>query len=305
MLERRRAMSNPRLHEIISRALKKRESLQNGQTNLIRLIDGQGDDVRGHILESYGDGWLVSTSGPGLNPEIRDTLASFGKSLYWKRLDQHQKESPVHLTSEQLPEHFTGLENGLKCRLSFESGYSQGIFIDQRDNRAALRKMVKPGQTVLNTFAYTGFFSIAAASAGAITSTLDLSQVYLDWARENFRLNDMSPEDHYFCKGDTFHWLRRFAKQCRTFDYIILDPPTFSRDDKGKVFRVEKDYGLLFDLAAACLAPGGKILACTNFRGMTTGDFMKQLKGARLEPTAMPEDFTDTPYLKSVWASFP
>lgn len=304
MLERRRAMSNPRLHEMISRSLKKRESLQNGQTNLIRLIDGQGDDLRGHILESYGEGWLISTTGPGLNPEVRDALASHRKPLYWKRLDQHQKESPVHLSGEQLPEYFTGLENGLKCKLSFESGYSQGIFIDQRDNRDSLRKMIKPGQSVLNTFAYTGFFSIAAAVAGAVTSTLDLSQVYLDWARENFRLNGMAPDDHYFCKGDTFHWLRRFAKQGRTFDYIILDPPTFSRDDKGKVFRVEKDYGRLFDLAAACIAPGGRILACTNFRGMSTGDFMKQLKGARLKPAIMPEDFTDTPYLKSVWATF-
>jgi 23S rRNA (cytosine1962-C5)-methyltransferase len=304
MLERPRAMSNPRLHEIISRSLQKRESLQNGETSLIRLIDGQGDTLPGHILESYGKGWLISTTGSSLSPEIRDALSSYGKPLYWKRLDQHQKESPVHLYGEELPEFFSGLENGLKCRLSFKSGYSQGIFIDQRNNRDALRKMVSPGQTVLNTFAYTGFFSIAAAAAGAVTSTLDLSQVYLDWARENFLLNGMNPGDHYFCKGDTFHWLRRFAKQNRTFDYIILDPPTFSRDDKGKVFRVEKDYNRLFDLAIACLAPGGRILACTNFRGISIDDFMKQFKGAHLTASPMPKDFTDTSYLKSVWATF-
>jgi len=305
MLERPRAMSNPRLHEIISRSLKKRESLQNGETNLIRLIDSQGDKLNGHILEQYGKGWLISTTGSNLRREIHDILASYEKPLYWKRLDQHQKESPVHLCGEELPEFFTGLENRLKCRLSFKSGYSQGIFIDQRNNREALRKMVKPGQTVLNTFAYTGFFSIAAATAGAVTSSLDLSQVYLDWTRENFLLNGIDPTNHYFCKGDTFHWLRRFAKQSRFFDYIILDPPTFSRDDKGKVFRVEKDYNQLFKLASACLAPGGKILACTNFRGISVSDFMKQIKGADLQINPMPEDFTDTPYLKSIWATFP
>lgn len=297
-------MSNPRLHEIISRSLTRRESLQNSGTDLIRLIDDAGDDLRGNILESYGEGWLISTTGPGLNSELRDALASYNKPLYWKRLDQHQKESPQHVSGPEMPEYFTGVENGLKARLSFQSGYSQGIFIDQRDNRATLRKMIKPGDTVLNTFAYTGFFSIAAAAAGAVTSTLDLSQVYLDWARENFRLNEMSPEDHYFCKGDTFHWLRRFAKQSRQFNVIVLDPPTFSRDDKGKVFRVEKDYGRLFELAAACLAPGGKILACTNYRGMSTQEFMTQLKAPKLEAIKMPEDFTDTPYLKSVWATF-
>lgn len=304
MLERPRTMSNPRLHEIISRSLERRESLKNRETSLIRLIDGQGDNLNGHILEQYGKAWLISTNGSNLAGEVSDILTRYEKPLYWKRLDQHQKESPVHIYGEELPEFFTGLENGLKCRLSFKSGYSQGIFIDQRNNREALRKMVKPGQTVLNTFSYTGFFSIAAAAAGAITSSLDLSQVYLDWTRKNFLLNGIDPTDHYFCKGDTFHWLRRFAKQSRFFDYIILDPPTFSRDNKGKVFRAEKDYNQLFRLASTCLAPGGKILACTNFRGISVSDFMKQLKGADLEISPMPEDFTDTPYLKSIWATF-
>ena len=304
MLERPRAMSNPRLHEIISRSLERRESLKNRETSLIRLIDGQGDNLNGHILEQYGKAWLISTNGSNLAGEVSDILTRYEKPLYWKRLDQHQKESPAHIYGEELPEFFTGLENGLKCRLSFKSGYSQGIFIDQRNNREALRKMVKPGQTVLNTFSYTGFFSIAAAAAGAITSSLDLSQVYLDWTRKNFLLNGIDPTDHYFCKGDTFHWLRRFAKQSRFFDYIILDPPTFSRDNKGKVFRAEKDYNQLFRLASTCLAPGGKILACTNFRGISVSDFMKQLKGADLEISPMPEDFTDTPYLKSIWATF-
>jgi len=299
-------MSNPRLQQIIEKSLAKRSGIPSDTTNLVRLIDGAGDGLPGCYLESYRDAWLISTSGPGLNPGLRDTLSEFGKPLYWKRLDQHQKESPVHLSGDEMPKFFLGLENGLKSRLSFQSGYSQGIFIDQRDNRLALRKLIQPGQTVLNTFAYTGFFSIAAAAAGATTSTLDLSQVYLDWTRENFRANDMDPEEHYFCKGDTFHWLRRFAKQKRQFDVLILDPPTFSRDDKGKVFRVERDYGQLFELALACLAPGGTILACTNFRSMTTADFTSQLRAvsprtAKFKSAEMPADFTDTPYLKSVW----
>lgn len=297
-------MSNPRLQEIISSALAKRERLAASDTNLIRLLDGAGDGLPGHILESYGDGWLLSTTRAKPDPAVVDHLSKHHRPLYWKRLDQHQKESPRHLGGPQLPEFFTGKENGLVARLSFHSGYSQGIFIDQRDNRATLRQLVRPGQTVLNTFAYTGFFSIAAAMSGAVTTTLDLSQVYLDWARENFRLNQLDPEDHFFCKGDTFHWLRRFARQERSFDVIILDPPTFSRDDKGRVFRVEKDYGRLFDLAAACLAPGGRILASTNYRGMSVAEFCRQLKGAKLEAVPMPFDFTDAPYLKSVWATF-
>lgn len=301
MLEGRSAMSKPRLEEIITRALARRKALPLRDTNLVRLIDGAGDGLPGHILESYGPAWLLSTSGARLDPEVPRLLARHRNPLYWKRLDQHQKESPVHLDGPTVPEFFTGLENGLEARLSFSSGYSQGIFIDQRDNRATLRDLVRPGQTVLNTFAYTGFFSIAAAAAGAVTTTLDLSQVYLDWTRDNFRLNELDPADHYFCKGDTFHWLRRFAKQGRTFDYLVLDPPTFSRDDKRRVFRVEKDYAELFTLASSCLAPGGRLLACTNYRGMTLPAFLKQLPAPNLTPAPMPRDFTDTPYLKSVW----
>lgn len=298
-------MSNPRLQEIISRALDRRKIWLDPQTDLVRLIDGAGDGLPGHILESYGEAWLLSTTRSRPDPEVGEALRAFQKPLYWKRLDQHQKESPVHLGGPEMPEFFTGRENGLTARLSFQSGYSQGIFIDQRDNRATLRDLVRPGQTVLNTFAYTGFFSVAAAAAGAITTTLDLSQVYLDWARENFRLNQLDPAHHFFCKGDTFHWLRRFAKQGRRFDYLILDPPTFSRDNKGRVFRVEKDYGKLFQLALACLAPGGRILASTNYRSMDLEGFTRQLRrsGVQLETKPMPPDFTDIPYLKSSWAT--
>ena len=310
MIKARRAMSNsnPRLQKLIQTALGKREHLLTDETDLVRLIDGDGDGLPGITLENFGPAWLISTQEGRLDWQIMDELSPLAPSLYWKRLDQHLKEAPEHLSGPELPEFFTGKENGLISRLSFQSGYSQGIFIDQRDNRAHLREIVKPGQTVLNTFSYTGFFSVAAAATGATTTTLDLSQVYLDWAKENFRLNQLDVERHYFCKGDTFHWLRRFARQGRRFNYIILDPPTFSRDDNGKVFRVEKDYGRLFKMAIDCLEPGGTILACTNFRGMRTHEFEAQLeksspKPLRMISAEMPNDFPESPYLKSIWAT--
>ena len=307
MLRDARQMSTPRLSQLLDSAFAKRKSLLSPNNDLVRLIDGEGDDFPGLYLETLGGHWLISSQGPSLSQELKvELLHRAPRSLYWKRLDQHQKESPVHLGGEEAPEYFAGLENGLKMRLSFQSGYSQGIFLDQRDNRAALRELMAPGKTLLNTFAYTGLFSIVAAAAGATTSTLDLSQVYLDWSRENFRLNEMDPAEHYFCKGDTFHWLRRFARQGRRFDAIVLDPPTFSRDNRGKIFRVEKDYPSLFELALACLTPGGSILACHNYRGMTAKEFEDQLRElapseSQIRSTKMPQDFIESPYLKSVW----
>ena len=166
--------------------------------------------------------------------------------------------------------------------------------------------MVGSGKKVLNSFAYTGAFSVAAAAAGAETTTLDLSQPYLDWAKRNFLHNDLDPQAHHYCKGDTFHWLSRFAKQGRKFDGIVLDPPTFSRDKDGRVFRVEENFGELVALAEKVLAPDGWILCCTNFHQMTPREFEKQLisslsRNYAVKHAPMPADFTGEKYLKSVW----
>ncbi len=290
-------------------ALSRRESMDlsaGGPTDAFRLIDGDGDGFHGIELETFADRWLLSTRDTRLSQEMSDWLRNSGRSVYHKRLDQHQKESPAHFAGPTVDEPFLIFENGLSYEVSFQSGYSQGIFLDQRDNRLALRHRLGPGKTLLNTFAYTGAFSVAGAAAGAITTTLDLSQPYLDWARRNLEHNGFDPSQHFFCKGDTFHWLARFAKQGRIFDAIVLDPPTFSRDKDGKVFRVETDYGHLAALAAQCLAPGGILLASTNCRQLNEASFLHALRDAipharKFVTAPMPPDFTGERYLKSVW----
>lgn len=297
-------MAVPPMRDLLHAALKRRASLLTLSTDAVRLVDGDGDgdgfaDV---FLETFADRWLVSTTQGGF-PRV---FERGDKSIYWKRLDQHQKEAPAHICGPEVNEPFLIRENGAAFEISFQSGYSQGIFLDQRDNRAEVRRRMKPGMKLLNTFAYTGAFSIAAALGGAETTTLDLSQPYLDWAKRNFSHNGLDSAAHHFCKGDTFHWLRRFVKQGRTFDAIVLDPPTFSRDEKGKVFRVETDYGELVTLALSCLAPGGWLLCCTNCRKLDDFEFERQILGAspkrlQLRRSEMPEDFTGDAYLKSVW----
>lgn len=287
-------------------ALARRAPLRQPGTDALRLIDGEGDGLPGLELEDFAGRWLLSTRDRQPPADLLAWLREKGRTTYWKRLDQQQKESPVHLCGPEQEEPFTIHESGLAFEISFQSGYSQGIFLDQRDNRAALRERLSGGRTLLNTFAYTGAFSVFAAAAGATATTLDLAQPYLDWAKRNFALNGFDPDAHFFCKGDTFHWLARFAKQGRAFDGIVLDPPTFSRDKDGKVFRVEKDYGRLAELAFACLAPGGFLLASTNCRTLTPRAFEAQLRGASRRPVkvrhnGMPADFTAEPYLKSVW----
>jgi len=310
--------------KLLDDAVEKRGGiLSGGGTDAVRLVDGAGDGVSGFALEEYAGRWMAMTPGSEIAPGIKDWLKGSGRSVYWKRLDQHQKESPMHLygaeavllrdaantacgETPQLREtpqlaSFLIKENGLDFEVSFESGYSQGIFLDQRLNRAEVMRRLAGGGKLLNLFSYTGGFSVAGAMGGAETTTLDLSAPYLEWARRNFRHNGLDDAEHHFCKGDAFHWLKRFAKQGRKFDGIVIDPPTFSRDEKGKVFRVEKDFGELAELAGRVLAEGGWMLCCTNFRGISEKDFMRMIARPGMSPVEMPGDFSEEPYLKSVW----
>ncbi len=307
--------------ELFSLAHRRRDPLRaDGATDCLRLLDGTGDGAAfdGLFIDDFAGRWLVQTARPGQRPPdwLRDVTGP--ASIYWKPLDSrdsHQRP-PVHWAGATVDAPFIGRENGLGFRLDFQAGYSQGIFLDQRDNRLALRQRVaaKPGGAVLNLFAYTCAFSVAAAAGGATTASVDLSRRSLDWGRENFRLNGLDPSPgagHEFFAGDAFETLRRFARQGRRFDGVVLDPPTFSRDRKGKVFRVEEDLGALVALAAPLLASGGWTLCSSNARTLTAATFRRKIAdglpggaGAwQIDPAPMPPDFTGEHYLQAAWVT--
>ncbi len=274
------------------------------ETDAFRVLDGTC--WPGVFVDALAERVLVSLRDAPLPPALRTQLEATGSPCYVKQLDKDNKLAPRPLCGAAGAEpRFTICENGARYLMDMEAGYSQGIFLDQRDNRAELRRRCHPGMAVLNTFAYTGAFSICAALAGAVTTTLDLAQPCLSWCQRNMELNDIDPAQHFFCKGDTLHWLDRFARQGRRFDAIVLDPPTFSRDAKGRIWRVESDYGKLVAKAIACLAPGGFMLCTTNCRKLSPQQFRRLVAegapGCRLRAAAMPFDFDGEPYLKTLW----
>ncbi len=301
------------------RALRRRDPLRaGGSTDALRLLDGAGDgpEFAGLFIDDFAGRWLVGTAA---NRPPPDWLRAFAetpgpdapRSVYWKTLDNRRavKAGPVHCAGEVADrEPFTVVENGLHYRIDFAAGYSQGIFLDQRDNRLTLRRLA--AANVLNCFAYTCAFSVVAAAGGSRTVSVDLSKHYLDWGRENFRLNQLDPSPgngHEFMAGEVSAGLRRFARQGRRFDAIVLDPPTFSRDRDGRVFRVEKDFGGLVALAAALLTPGGCLLCSTNQRSLPAPVFRRMIVAALpslgwdVAFVPMPPDFTGEAYLQSCW----
>ena len=154
------------------------------------------------------------------------------------------------------------MERFLKFKIDFEAGYSVGLFTDQRENRRYVRQAAP--RRLLNCFAYTCSFSVAAASVGAQTVNVDLSKKSLARGRENFALNSLPTNDHQFVADDVLAVLPRFARKGEKFDMIILDPPTFSRAPRGKAFHVEKDFENLLLAALELVERDGHILLSTN-----------------------------------------
>jgi 23S rRNA (cytosine1962-C5)-methyltransferase len=156
----------------------------------------------------------------------------------------------------------TALERMLRYGIDFSAGYSVGLFIDQRENRRFVRDLGP--KTLLNCFAYTCSFSVAAATVGAATVSVDLSKKSLARGRENFALNSLPTNDHRFLADDVMEVIPRLARKGEKFDAIILDPPTFSRSKKGKAFQVEQDFEKLLLAALEVSERSARILLSTN-----------------------------------------
>jgi 23S rRNA (cytosine1962-C5)-methyltransferase len=189
-----------------------------------------------------------------------DVLRIYGRFL--PRKNEEREKPKLYFGDEQANPHTIATEHNLQYGIDFDAGYSVGFFIDQRENRRYLRQ-IAPGR-LLNCFAYTCSFSVAAASVGAQTVNIDLSKKSLSRGRENFALNSLPTAEHKFIANDVFAALPRLARKGEKFDVIILDPPTFSRSHRGKTFHVESDFEELLMLALELIHRDGRILLSTN-----------------------------------------
>jgi 23S rRNA (cytosine1962-C5)-methyltransferase len=153
-------------------------------------------------------------------------------------------------------------EAGVRYGIDFAAGYSVGFFMDQRANRAFLRRIAP--RKLLNTFAYTCSFSVVVGLAGGQTLSVDLSKKSLDRGRENFALNGLADTGHRFLADDALDALPRLERRGEKFDAIVLDPPTFSRGNGGRRWKVEEDLEELVMMALGLAAPNASVLVSTN-----------------------------------------
>ena len=308
---------------------------QDSKTNAYRLVHGQADGWKDLYVDRLGDFLLMQSPLPLSELQVDATKkwknALKIKGVYYKKLNRLVQQSTPASASPRLimgleaPDEFEVMENGLKYHLSLKQGYSTGLFLDMRENRQRiLANHIKPGFTLfnsapgtitmLNIFSYTCSFSVCAARMGATTVNLDLSRKYLDWGRDNFRLNQVNPKDHDFIYGDALEWIKRLVKRGDKYDLVVLDPPTFSRSKQSGVFMAKRDYGNLAKAATPLVRKGGVLLACCNAAGLGNARFREEVRrGVRscgrkialsfsaMQPPDFPITKNESAYLKVSW----
>jgi 23S rRNA (cytosine1962-C5)-methyltransferase len=243
------------------------KAFESAGTNAHRVCS-----LSGAWIERLGQDLLINHQTPTLLTHLvwewkqREAYYGFSPVRIFNRslpLRNADRSAPTLLEGDNsLPFETVVCESHVRFSLDFLAGYSVGLFLDQRANRALLRE--QPAKRVLNTFAYTCSFSVVAALTGAQTLSVDLSRKSLDRGRSNFELNALDPSLHRFLADDVQELLPRLARRKELFDAIILDPPTFSRGNKGRRFRAEENLQSLLDIALEVAAPQARILLSTN-----------------------------------------
>ncbi|MBS0189899.1 MAG: class I SAM-dependent methyltransferase [Phycisphaerales bacterium] len=273
---------------------RRRPLLDRRQTEAVRVLAAESDGFPGVFVDVYGPG-AVLIAYEGRAPRYFDPttetraalqmLAPLGvRAVYFKPFAKDRSKmggelppvvtDPAPAAGEPQPEFLLVREHDWKLEIRLYDGLSTGLFLDQRDNRRFVADWVRQRANskgkppaVLNTFAYTCAFSVAAAIAGATTASVDVSPRYLDWGKRNFEHNHLDPAHHRFARMDTFEFLAYAKRKGLKFDLIILDPPSFASGNKKKGIRPWSsiaDYSRLVREAAALLEPQGVLFASTN-----------------------------------------
>jgi len=224
-----------------------------------------------------------------------DALTVPMNRVFVKRRIKQSGPSQYTAQAETHYELVTG-EYGLRFKVNLSDYIDTGLFLDHRD----LRKYVgerSSDRSVLNLFAYTGAFTVYAVAGGSRhTVSVDLSNTYLAWAKENLELNGCMGPEHELVRADGRTYPQELARSGRRFDIIILDPPTFSNSKKmDGTFDVQRDHAGLIRTCLTLLKPGGELIFSTNRRNFRLQE--DGLAGARIRKITkltMPEDFAGT-----------
>ena len=273
----------------LTASIARRRALLSDTTNAVRLVNAEGDELSGLVIDLYNDIAVVEISNAGLErikPAIIDVLRSevrprqiyFNNDLPARRLEKLSTEPEA--MGEGTPA-TTIVENGLRFEVDPASGQKTGFFLDQRDNRRLTRELAS-GKRVLNLFSYTGAFGVYAAAGGATSvENVDGSSIAIEQARRNHDLNQSS-NIATFTIADAFAHVRKLDSEKQRFGLIVCDPPAFAKR-RVEVDRAARGYKDVNLYAMRLLEPRATMLTFSCSGHMSLDLFQKVIFSAALD----------------------
>lgn len=227
-------------------------------TNAFRVIHGEGDGISGLIIDYYDKNWVIQAHSTGvflqmkqIAEAIKSNFPDYCETIYCKSSGTLPNTGTDYFLFGNKVE-AVAKENNILFSVNWVEGQKTGFFLDQRENRKLLREFSKD-KKVLNTFCYTGGFSIYAMSAGAeLVTSVDISQKAVDLAASNMELN-FPNANHKAVADDVFNFMKEHTQQ---YDVIVLDPPAFAKSIKSK-HTATQAYKRLNIAGLKALAPNG------------------------------------------------
>lgn len=254
------------------------------------------------IVDIYGDHLVIAdrsnsvidaekNHAPHLLEALKEIFKVSDDKLVFKNRVRQEGTSQYEKMSEQGV--FMNIREGKALfRVNLFDYLDTGLFLDHRPIRHKIFQ-TSSQKKVLNLFCYTGSVSVCAALGGGFVTSVDMSATYVDWARENFRLNEIALENHQFIQADALQWLEE--KPTDVYDLIFLDPPTFSNSKRMRGnFEVERDQESLVEDTMKRLVPGGVLYFSNNKRGFRLSEKLQaQYLIDDITKDTIPPDFHD------------
>lgn len=298
-------------YDKLRNAFSKRMKLYHAKdTTAFRVFNGEGDGIGGLTIDYFDEYYLITWYSKGIY-EFKDNILKAIKALVSfygiyekKRFEENGMvvDEDSYVCGRKAPEPLIVKENNVNFAIYLNEGAMVGVFLDQKEVRKSIRDKYSNNKRVLNTFSYTGAFSMAAARGGAITTSVDLASRSLEKTTENFNINNIDPKNHDIVVEDIFLYFKRAKKEELKFDVVILDPPSFATS-KDNRFSAAKDYKDLVKSAIDITEDDGLIVASTNCATFNMNKFKKFIDDAFkeshkhyeiLEQHSLPEDFAVT-----------
>jgi 23S rRNA (guanine2445-N2)-methyltransferase / 23S rRNA (guanine2069-N7)-methyltransferase len=255
----------------------RRKWMRNSGVSCYRLYDADLPNFN-FAVDCYEGKWIHMqeyAAPSGIDPkkaaerlkqavEIVASLMNIPESSVFLKQRKRQKGKSQYSSMQRQGERYLIREWDCRFWANFTDYLDTGIFLDHRN----VRKYIKDhsqGKTVLNLYCYTGTASVMAAAGGAEkVYSVDASSTYLKWAQDNFLLNKIKPENHFFIKSDVQEWM----DSCREkFDLIFMDPPTFSNSKSRRdAMQIQEDHKNLILQAMKCVRKDGLLIFSNNYK---------------------------------------